>query len=68
MNGVRTNPSNKTKGQAEALEEIPEGGFFCIHCGHINPRTATYCLKCGRMPYYDAECDGNSSLWHPKDW
>ncbi|MFQ6074978.1 MAG: hypothetical protein ACE5Z5_02425 [Candidatus Bathyarchaeia archaeon] len=68
MNEEKAGISEEVQHQREALEEIPEGGFFCIHCGHINPKAVTYCMRCGRMPHYDAECDGSSSLWHPKDW
>ncbi|MFQ6075042.1 MAG: zinc-ribbon domain-containing protein [Candidatus Bathyarchaeia archaeon] len=42
----------------EDFDEIPEGGFFCLHCGYINPKTATFCLNCGKMPLYDPECFG----------
>ncbi|MFQ6075214.1 MAG: hypothetical protein ACE5Z5_03625 [Candidatus Bathyarchaeia archaeon] len=43
------------KRRIEASGEIPEEGFFCIHCGCINPKGATYCIRCGKMPYYDPE-------------
>ncbi len=44
-----------SKKESNPSERIPEGGFFCIHCGAMNPKTATYCVKCGKMPYYDPE-------------
>ena len=41
------------KPQLESRIKMLEGEFRCVHCGHISPKTAPYCLECGRTPYPD---------------
>lgn len=46
-----TDMTEKEESQEKLV--VPEGCWFCIHCGHINKDKNYYCEECGRMPWYD---------------
>ena len=48
---LTTNMTEEEESQEKLV--VPEGCWFCIHCGHINKDENYYCEKCGRMPWYD---------------
>lgn len=39
-------------GEVISSQTEEEGRVFCIHCGQANPKTARFCMACGRKIDY----------------